>query len=67
MLLLPGNIVEELLREKGSTEGVTQDKMFAGTLFIQTLFVPDLETRWNFNMYESRSEIRDPEAMAHLN
>ena len=29
--------------------------------------MPDRDTRWNFDMYESISDIKDPEAMAHLN
>lgn len=41
--------------------------MFAGTLFVQTMFVPDRETRWNFDMYNFNSEITNPEAVAHLN
>ena len=49
------------------SEMLTEDKMFAGTLSVQTLFVPDRDTRWNFEMYNCRSEITDPEAMAHLN
>ena len=61
---MPGKIVEE---ELGEDEIMSEDKMFAGTLSIQSLFVPDRDTRWNFDMYESNSDIKDPEAMAHLN
>ena len=64
LLLLPGTIIEKWL---GEDEIMSEDKMFAGTLSIKTLFVPDLNTRWNFDMYESRSDIKDPEALAHLN
>ena len=62
--MLPGKIVEKELDED---EILSEDKMFAGTLHVQTLFVPDRETRWNFDMYESYTDIRDPEAMMHLN
>lgn len=48
-------------------EIMSEDKMFAGTLSIQSLFVPDRDTRWNFDMYEGRGDIKDPEAMQHLN
>ena len=47
-------------------EILSEDKMFAGTLSIQSLFIPDRDTRWNFELYESRSDIKLPEAMAHL-
>ena len=64
LLLLPGSVIE---KELGEDEILSEDKMFAGTLNISTLFVPDRDTRWNFDMYESLSDIHDPEAIAHLN
>lgn len=54
LLLLPGSMVEEMLADD---EILSEDKMFAGTILFQSLFAPDRDTRWNFDMYESRSDI----------
>lgn len=38
----------------------------AGTLSLQTLFIPDRETRFNFDLFFDSSEFSTPEAFLHF-
>ena len=43
----------------------TENFTLSGTLLVNTLFIPDMKTRFEFDLYENFSIFRSPEAKIH--
>ena len=45
----------------------THEFTLSGTILVNTLFIPDMKTRFEFNLYDAYSIYKTPEAKIHAN